>query len=117
MSQGRNLVILLGNLGSDPEVRATGAGVPVANFRLATGEKYTTQEGERKERTEWHRIVCFGRNAELAEEFLQKGSQVEIQGKLQTRTYTAKDGVERKNTEIVVENMTFLKNCHPQLEE
>tara|TARA_Y100000310_G_C20430761_1_gene691336 strand:- start:223 stop:636 length:414 start_codon:yes stop_codon:yes gene_type:complete len=101
-----NKVILIGRLGSDPELRTTDSGVAVCNISLATSETWTA-DGEKKERTEWHRLVFWRRNAEIVSEYLRKGSQVWIEGKLQTRSFT-KDDVERKVTEIVVNNVLML---------
>ncbi len=97
-----NKVILLGNLGADPEVRYTATGNAMANIRLATNEVWNDkQTGERQERTEWHRIVFFGRQAEIVGQYLRKGSQIYLEGSLQTRKWQGQDGVERYTTEIV----------------
>jgi single-strand DNA-binding protein len=102
---GVNKVILVGNLGRDPEVRRTTAGDPIVNFSIATSESWRDKaSGERKERTEWHRIVIFNENlAKVAEQYLRKGSKVYIEGQLQTRKYTDKDGQERQSTEVVLQ--------------
>lgn len=97
---GLNKVMLIGNLGRDPEVRYTQGGTPVANFPLATNEAWTDQAGERKERTEWHRIVVWGKQAEIAGEYLRKGRQVYVEGSLQTREWTDRDGNKRYTTEV-----------------
>ena len=98
---GLNKVMLIGNLGRDPEVRYTTNGTAVANFTLATNERWLDQAtGERKERTEWHRIVVFGKQAEIAGEYLRKGRQVYVEGSLQTRDWTDREGNKRYTTEI-----------------
>src|ERR1700680_5106047 len=99
---GVSKVILVGSLGRDPEVRRTTAGDPIVNFSIATSESWRDKaSGERKERTEWHRIVIFNENlAKVAEQYLRKGSKVYIEGQLQTRKYTDKDGQERQSTEV-----------------
>lgn len=102
-TRGVNKVIIVGNLGQDPEVRYMPSGGAVANITVATSESWNDKStGEKKEQTEWHRIVLFGKLAEIAGEYLKKGSQVYIEGKLQTRKWTDKDGVERYTTEVVV---------------
>jgi single-strand DNA-binding protein len=96
-----NKVILVGNLGRDPEVRYTTSGTPVANFTMATTDRWNDQaSGERKERTEWHRIVVWGKQAEIAGEYLRKGRQVYVEGSLQTREWTDRDGNKRYTTEV-----------------
>jgi len=105
---GVNKVILIGNLGADPEVRFTQSGAAVANFNIATTERYNDRNGERQERTEWHRIVMFGRQAEIAKEYLRKGRQVYIEGRLQTRQWEDQQGQKRYTTEIVCNNMQML---------
>lgn len=102
-TRGVNKVIIVGNLGQDPEVRYMPSGGAVANITVATSESWNDKgTGEKKEQTEWHRIVLFGKLAEIAGEYLKKGSQVYIEGKLQTRKWTDKDGVDRYTTEVVV---------------
>lgn len=102
-SRGVNKVILVGNLGQDPEIRYLPNGGAVANITLATSESWTDKaSGERKEITEWHRVVLFGKVAEVAGEYLRKGSQVYIEGKLQTRKWTDQSGADRYTTEVVV---------------
>ena len=103
-----NKVILVGNLGNDPDVRTTAGGVKVANFQVATSEKWTDKDGEKKERTEWHRIVCFGRTAENVDSYLTKGRQVYIEGRLQTRKWQDKNGNDRWSTEVVADTVRFL---------
>jgi len=96
-----NKVILVGNLGRDPEVRYTTSGTPVANFTMATTDRWSDpSSGERKERTEWHRVVVWGKQAEIVGEYLRKGSQVYVEGSLQTREWTDREGNKRYTTEI-----------------
>src|SRR5919198_4521654 len=106
MAGSVNKVILVGNLGADPEIRHTQDGRPIANLRLATSESWRDKgSGERREKTEWHRVVIFNENlARIAEQYLKKGSKVYIEGQLQTRKYTDKDGVEKYSTEVVLQN-------------
>jgi single-strand DNA-binding protein len=103
-----NKVILLGNLGRDPETRYTTGGDAVCNLSIATSEQWKDKNGEKQERTEWHRVVLFGRQAEIAGEYLKKGRSVYVEGRLQTRKYTDKDGVEKYSTEIVGDRMQLL---------
>jgi single-strand DNA-binding protein len=106
---GVNKVILVGRLGADPEVRYTPSGVAVANFSIATSEEWKDKNtGEKKEQTEWHRIVVWRRLAEICGEYLHKGSQVYIEGRLQTRSWEDKDGNKRWTTEILALNMQML---------
>src|SRR3954454_5443160 len=109
MARGINKVILVGNLGADPETRAMPSGTTVANLRIATSESWRDkQSGEQQERTEWHRVVLFGRLGEIAAEYLKKGSQVYIEGSLRTRKWQDKEGQERYTTEIVADRMQML---------
>src|SRR5499427_7249008 len=109
MARGINKVILIGNLGADPETRAMPSGTTVANLRVATSESWRDkQSGEQQERTEWHRVALFGRLAEIAGEYLRKGSQVYIEGSLRTRKWQDKQGNERYSTEIVGNDMQML---------
>lgn len=103
-----NKVIILGNLGKDPEVRYTAGGDAVCNFSVATTEKWKNKAGEAQEKTEWHRVVLFGRSAEIAGEYLKKGSPCYIEGKLQTRKWEDKDGNEKYTTEVVGERLQLL---------
>lgn len=103
-----NKVLLIGNLGKDPEVRYTASGTAVASFSLATSEKFKNKEGEWEERTEWHNVTLWGRLAEIAGEYLGKGKTVYIEGRLQTRKWQDKDGKDRYTTEIVGEKMLML---------
>ncbi len=105
---GINKVILVGNLGKDPEVRALEGGVQVAKFPLATSESYKGKDGQRVEQTEWHNVVMWRGLAEVAEKYLHKGSQVYIEGKIRTRSWDDKDGTKKYMTEIVADNMTML---------
>ncbi len=109
MARGVNKVILVGNLGADPETRAMPSGTTVANLRIATSESWRDkQSGEQQERTEWHRVALFGRLGEIAAEYLKKGSQVYIEGSLRTRKWQDKQGNERYTTEIVANEMQML---------
>jgi len=109
MSRGVNKVILVGHLGKDPEVRYTPSGAAVANASLATAESWKDKTtGEQKEKTEWHRLIFFARLAEIVGEYLKKGSQVYIEGRLQTRKWQDKSGQDRYTTEIVVNDMQML---------
>jgi len=109
MARGINKVILIGNLGADPETRAMPSGTTVANLRVATSESWRDkQTGEQQERTEWHRVALFGRLAEVAGEYLRKGSQVYIEGSLRTRKWQDKQGNERYSTEIVGNDLQML---------
>ena len=103
-----NKVLLIGNLGKDPEVRYTESGTAVSNFSLATSEKFKNKEEEWEERTEWHNVTLWGRLAEIAGEYLGKGKTVYIEGHLQTRKWQDKDGKDRYTTEIVGEKMQML---------
>jgi single-strand DNA-binding protein len=104
-----NKVILIGNLGKDPEVRYLNNGTAVASFSIATSEKWTDKTtGNKESKTEWHRVVIFGKLAEIAGEYLFKGKQVYIEGKLQTRDWEDKDENKRQTTEIVAHQMTML---------
>jgi single-strand DNA-binding protein len=107
MARGVNKVILIGNLGRDPEVRYTQSGTAVSNFSLATTERQK-KEGEWVDHTEWHNIVVFGKVAENCSNYLSKGSSVYIEGRIQTRKWTDKEGGERQTTEIVAQNVQFL---------
>ncbi|MDH3520430.1 MAG: single-stranded DNA-binding protein [Myxococcales bacterium] len=103
-----NRVILIGNLGRDPELRYTQSGQAVANFSIATTDRFSTREGDRQERTEWHRIVTWGRTAELCAQYLSKGRSVYIEGRLQTNEWEDKEGQKRRTTEIVAQTVQFL---------
>jgi single-strand DNA-binding protein len=105
---GVNKAILIGNLGSDPELRYTQNGQGVATFNIATSENWTDKAGERQERTEWHRIVAWGKTGELCAQYLSKGRTVYIEGRIQTRDWEDKDGNKRYTTEIVANTVQFL---------
>jgi len=113
---GVNKVILVGNLGKDPEVRYLDNGVAVANFSLATTESYKNKQGERVSQTEWHNIVLWRGLAEVAEKYLKKGSSIYVEGKIKNRKWEDKDGNTRYNTEILGDNMTML-GAKPSLED
>ena len=108
MARGVNKVILVGNLGKDPELRYTGSGTAVCNFSLATNESYKNAEGEMVEKTEWHNLVVWSRLAEICNEYLKKGSQAYFEGSLQTRSYDDRDGNKKYTTEIKVREMMML---------
>src|SRR3954451_7027698 len=114
MAGSLNKVILIGNLGKDPEIRRTQDGRPIANLRVATSESWRDKAtGERKEKTEWHRVVIFSEGlCKIVEQYLKKGSKIYLEGQLQTRKYTDKDGVEKYSTEVVLQgfnsNLTML---------
>ncbi len=108
MARGVNKVILIGNLGQEPELRYTGSGTAVCNMRLATTNTYTNRDGEEVQNTEWHNVVAWGRLGEVCNEYLDKGSQVYFEGKLQTREWEDRDGNTRYTTEVKALDMTFL---------
>nr|WP_268746149.1 single-stranded DNA-binding protein [Halomonas salina] len=109
MARGINKVILIGNLGQDPEVRFTPSGTAVANLNLATTDTWTDrQSGQRQERTEWHRVVMFNKTAEIAQQYLRKGARVYVEGRLQTRKWQDQNGQDRYSTEIVASDMQML---------
>jgi single-strand DNA-binding protein len=109
MARGINKVILVGNLGADPETRYTQSGGAITSIRIATSESWKDkQTGENQERTEWHRVKFFGKLAEIAGEYLRKGSQVYVEGSLRTDKYTDKDGIERFSTDIIANEMQML---------
>lgn len=109
MARGLNKVMLIGNLGGDPEIRHTNSGMAVATFSLATAESWKDRDtGESKDRTEWHRIVFFGRVAEVVEQYLKKGAQIYVEGRIQTRKWQDRDGNDRYTTEIVGSDMQML---------
>ena len=112
---GINKVILVGRLGKDPEIRSTASGIKVATFSIATSENREDKiSGEKQEKTEWHRIVVFGKLAELCVEYLKKGRQIYLEGKLQTRKWTGQDNNERYTTEIIAQNLQFLGSSGQQ---
>lgn len=103
-----NKVILVGHLGQNPELKYTPSGQAVCNLSIATNESWTGKDGQKQEKTEWHRLVMFGKLAELAGQYLQKGRQIYVEGKLQTRSWQDKDGQTRYTTEVVAQTMQFL---------
>jgi len=105
---GINKVILVGNLGSDPEIRSTPGGQRVANFRMATSRSWNSPDGQRQEKTEWHSIVAWGKLADICERYLTKGKQVYVEGRLETRTWQDKEGQTRYKTEVICETMQML---------
>ena len=106
--RGVNKVILIGNLGKDPELRYLPSGQAVTKFSLATGSKWKDKEGQWQDRTDWHNIVAFGKTAEICNEYLKKGSQVYIEGRIQTRSYDDRDGNKKWITEIIAQSMQML---------
>ena len=105
--RGVNKAIIIGNVGSDPELKYTTSGTAVTNFSVATNESWTGADGEKKESTEWHRVVAFKKVAEICSQYLSKGKKVYVEGKLQTRTWES-EGVKRYTTEIVIRDIQFL---------
>lgn len=105
---GINKVIVVGRLGANPEMRYTNSGMGVCNFNLATSENWVDKQGQKKERTEWHRIVVWGKLGELCNEYLKKGRQTYVEGRLQTRSWDDKNGNKRYTTEIVANTVQFL---------
>ncbi|MBZ0113546.1 MAG: single-stranded DNA-binding protein [Thermoanaerobaculia bacterium] len=104
-----NKVILIGNLGRDPEVRSTAGGTAVAKFSLATSRKWTNRDGQKQDQTEWHNIVCFGRQAEVAGQYLTKGKQIYVEGRLETGTWEDKEtGKKMYKTDVICENFQML---------
>ena len=117
MSNGLNKVLIIGNLGADPEIKYTQAGSPVANLSVATSERWKDKNtGEQKEQVEWHRVVIFGRLAEIAEQYLKKGSKIFVEGKLQTRDWEDSEGKKRYTTEVVAREMTMLDSKGDSME-
>src|SRR5947208_6650968 len=103
-----NKVILVGRLGQNPEVKYTPSGAAVSNFSIATNESWTGKDGQKQERTEWHRVVVWGKLAELCSQYLSKGRQAYVEGRLQTRQYQDKDGVTKYSTEVQAQTVQFL---------
>lgn len=114
---GVNKVILLGNLGKDPEVRYLDNGVAVANFSLATSENYKNKQGERVSQTEWHNVVFWRGLAEVAEKYLKKGDSIYLEGKIRTRKWEDKEGNTRYSTEVLADNMTMLGKKNSQVSD
>lgn len=108
MCMSVNKVLLIGRLGNNPEIRYTNTGTAVANFNLATSENWNDKNGQKQERTEWHRVVVWGKLAELCEKYLGKGRQCYVEGRLQTRSWDDKEGNKRYTTEIVANTIQFL---------
>jgi single-strand DNA-binding protein len=108
MSRGINKVILVGNLGNDPDVRYSQSGAAITTISVATSDSWTDKNGEKQERTEWHRVKFFGKLAEIAGEYLKKGRQVYVEGALRTEKYTDKNGVEKYSTDIIANEMQML---------
>ena len=108
MAGGVNKVILLGHLGADPDMRYTPSGQGVCELRVATSESWNDKNGQRQERTEWHRVVVWGKRAEVCSKYLAKGRQVYIEGRIQTRTYDDKEGVKRYITEVIASDVQFI---------
>ena len=105
---GVNKVILVGNLGADPTLRYTPSGTAVVNFNVATSERFTNKAGEKETRTEWHRVVAWAKLAEICNEYLKKGKQVYIEGRLQTRSWDDQNGNKKYTTEVIAQNMVML---------
>lgn len=110
MAAGVNKVILVGNLGADPEMRYTPGGAGVCELRLATNEQWTDKNGQRQERTEWHRVVVWGKRAEVCSKYLSKGRQAYVEGRLRTRSWEDKEGQKRYTTEIIANDVQFLSS-------
>lgn len=108
MSRGFSRIVVVGNLGRDPEMRYTASGTAVVNFTVAVGRRNRGQDGNWTDETDWYRVSVFGRNAEVADQYLKKGRQVLVDGRLQIRNFTGNDGVERTSVEIVADNFTML---------
>ncbi len=108
MARGLNKVLLIGNLGADPEIKYAPSGTAIANFNVATSENRKNRDGDWEEVTEWHRVVMFGRQAEICKDYLKKGSKIFIEGRLQTRSWEDQTGQKRYITEIVGNNMVML---------
>lgn len=108
MARGVNKVILVGNLGQDPELRYTGSGTAVANLRLATSEVYNDAQGQKVEKTEWHSLVAWDKAAEILNEYAKKGTQLYVEGQLQTRKWQDRDGNDRYSTEVKIREFLFL---------
>lgn len=110
MASGVNKVILIGHLGADPDMRYTPSGAGVCELRVATSESWKDKNGQRQERTEWHRVVVWGKTAEICAKYLAKGRQVYIEGRIQTRTYDDKEGQKRYITEVIANDVQFLSS-------
>lgn len=108
MSRGLNKIMLIGNLGRDPEMRFTPSGTPVTDFSLAVNRRRRSSEGEMTDETEWFRIVCWNRLAEITDQYLSKGTQIYVEGRLQTRRYTGNDGTERTSVDVIANELIIL---------
>jgi single-strand DNA-binding protein len=108
MAKSVNKVILLGNVGKDPEIRSTPGGTMVANFSLATSDRFQDQQGNWQDRTEWHNLVAFKRTAEIIRDYVKKGSKLYVEGRIQTRTWDDKEGAKHYKTEIIVNDLSLL---------
>lgn len=108
MARGLNKVMLIGNLGADPEIKYSQSGTAIANLRIATAENRKNSDGEWEEKTEWHRLVLFGRQAEISKDYLHKGSKIYVEGRLQTRSWEDQNGQKHYSTEVVGTNMIML---------
>ncbi len=108
MSRGLNKIMLIGNLGKDPEMRFTPSGTPVTDFTMAVNRRRRSQDGDVTDETEWFRVICWSRLAEIADQFLSKGTQVYVEGRLSTRRYTANDGTERTSVEVTANELLIL---------
>ena len=108
MARGLNKVMLIGNLGANPEIKYTASGTAIANFNLATAESRKNKDGEREDKTEWHKVVMFGRQAEVCKDYLKKGSKIYLEGRIQTRSWDDQSGQKRYMTEIVGAFMIML---------
>lgn len=117
MAGSLNKVMLIGNVGADPELRYTPGGQAVCDVRIATNERWTDKQEQKQERTEWHRLVIWGKQAEVIKKYVQKGSSIYVEGRIQTRTWDDKDdGKKRYMTEIIVQNFQFLDNKGKEIE-
>ena len=108
MSRGLNKIMLIGNLGRDPEMRFTPSGKPVTDFSIAVNRRRRSADGETSDETEWFRIVCWDRLAEIADQYLSKGTQIYVEGRVQTRRYTGNDGTERTSVDVIANEMLIL---------
>ena len=117
MSRGLNKVMVIGNLGRDPEMRYTASGKPITTFSLATSRSWVTSDGERKEATEWFNVVTWGNLAEICNQYLRKASRVYVEGRLQTKTWEDSDGNKHCRTELVANEMLILDSRHNQRRE
>src|ERR1039457_7701903 len=108
MAKSVNKVILLGNVGKDPEIRSTPGGTMVANFSLATSDRFQDQQGNWQDRTEWHNLVAFKRTAEIVRDYVKKGSKLYVEGRIQTRSWDDKEGAKHYKTEIIINDLSLL---------